>query len=143
MGPLIAASVLSLVALLALSVWRGRLVSVALAASECPDCRVPLVRVRPESEEPWEVHACPQCERVVTTAGSVPSPVAECPACHQRSLVVYAERSAEGIVVDEWCDLCARRARTIVGAPSSPVNDMPSRHSGSTMGRVLPFRKEG
>lgn len=141
MGPLIALSALALVALVALSLWRGRLVSVALAASECPDCHVPLVSVCPEPDKDasWEIFACPNCDRVVTAVGDLPSPVAECPACKQKSLVIYAERGEEGIVVDEWCDLCARRARTVVGAPIHKTNgDTPS-----PMGRVLPFRREG
>lgn len=151
MGSLIAATVLALSGLVAFALWRGRMVSIALAASECPDCRVPLVPVRPsperagsERDEPWEICACPSCDRVVTTVGSMPSPVAECPACRQQSLMVYAERSEEGIVVDEWCDLCARRARTVIRypPPGAPPRDTPSQ-TPPRMGRVLPFRKEG
>jgi DNA-directed RNA polymerase subunit RPC12/RpoP len=146
-----ALAVLAILALVALALFRGRLVSIALAASECPDCRVPFVRVRADpqgrpsegGDPPWEVYACPQCERVVTAVGAMPSPVAECPACRQRSLVVYAERAEGGIVVDEWCDLCARRARTVVTvSPTSETPKSPA-ESPSRMGRVLPFRKEG
>lgn len=131
----------SLVALLAFAFWRGRQVAIALAGAECPDCRVPLLRLHAAYAEPsrgsaalataanpgtylasggpstWEIHACPTCERVVTTVDDVPSPVADCPSCHQRSLVVYAERIEHEVVVDEWCDLCGRRVRTTVGRP--------------------------
>jgi DNA-directed RNA polymerase subunit RPC12/RpoP len=148
-----ALAVLAILALVALALFRGRLVSIALAASECPDCRVPFVRVRAEaqgagrssegSDPPWEVYACPQCERVVTAVGAMPSPVAECPACRQRSLVVYAERAEGGIVVDEWCDLCARRARTVVAVSAASEVPKSPAESPSRMGRVLPFRKEG
>jgi DNA-directed RNA polymerase subunit RPC12/RpoP len=161
-----ALAVLAILALVALALFRGRLVSIALAASECPDCRVPFVRVRADErvppdermhpdehgaarssseagDPPWEVYACPQCERVVTAVGAMPSPVAECPACRQRSLVVYAERAEGGIVVDEWCDLCARRARTVVAVAAASEAPKPPAESPSRMGRVLPFRKEG
>ena len=171
MGPLIGLMVAALAAFVVLAVLRGRMVSIALAGSECPDCRIPLVRVPDVPLGPrawpaddtqdhvaqdhaaqdhatpggsvargtWEVWACPECDRVVTTVGRLPSPLAECPACHQPSLVVYAERAEALVVVDEWCDLCGRRGRTTLEAPrGGPVGgSAPSEGRG----RVLPFKR--
>ncbi|MEZ4234820.1 MAG: hypothetical protein R3F59_01365 [Myxococcota bacterium] len=159
MGPLIALVVAAMVAFTALAVWRGRLVSIALAAAECPDCRVPLVPLSAhgagagfpgpvplsteeraeEGRSNWEICACPRCDRVVTTVGRLPSPVADCPSCRQRSLVVYAERVDGEIVVDEWCDMCGRRGR--IALPDLRANAAPLGPDGGREGRVLPFRR--
>jgi uncharacterized protein YbaR (Trm112 family) len=167
-GPLIALVVAALVAFTAMAVWRGRLVSIALAAAECPECRVPLVPLRSagapgwspatgpglagdDASAPgltpigggasnWEVCACPRCDRVVTTVDRLPSPVADCPSCRQRSLVVYAERVEGEVVVDEWCDMCGRRGRIALADPR--VADGPDRRPPARgEGRVLPFRR--
>lgn len=163
MGPLIGVMLAALAAFVVLAVLRGRMVSIALAGSECPDCRIPLVRVsdvplgpRPHPAEAtapsdaatpasavdrntWEVWACPECDRVVTTVARLPSPLAECPACHQPSLVVYAERTEGLVVVDEWCDLCGRRGRTTLEAPRrEPVGGT---EPSARRGRVLPFKR--
>lgn len=175
MGPLIGVVVVALIAYIALAAWRGRLVAVALAGAECPDCRVPFVALRRPTLHPasgprlaegssegdvsealWEVGACPGCDRVVTTVNGLPSPLADCPACRQRSLVVYAERVDGSVVVDEWCDLCGRRSRTTLDdapaprrpehppagldpqGPSARVDPDPTPRPG----RVLPFRRE-
>jgi hypothetical protein len=86
----------------------------------------------------WEICACPRCDRVVTTVGRLPSPVADCPSCRQRSLVVYAERVDGEVVVDEWCDMCGRRGR--IALPDPRVAD-PDRRPPAREGRVLPFRR--
>ncbi|MEQ1571234.1 MAG: hypothetical protein ABMA64_36745 [Myxococcota bacterium] len=133
MGALIAVVVVALAALVALGAWRGRQVSIALAGAECPSCRIALVPLRAGDGRTWEVQACPRCDHLVTTVGHLPSPLAECPACHHNSLVVYAERVDGEVAVDEWCDLCGRRARTVLGhAPTEPP---------APEGRVLPFRR--
>ncbi|MEQ1503313.1 MAG: hypothetical protein ABMB14_13835 [Myxococcota bacterium] len=158
MGPLIGVVVVALAALVALAVWRGRQVSVALAGAECPDCRVPLVPLRTEGAGPvlagadtdpvttWAVLACPRCERVVTTVGGLPSPIADCPSCRQRSLVVYAERADGAVVVDEWCDLCGRRHRATVSTRLAPASirprTEPTTATPESKGRVLPFRRQ-
>jgi hypothetical protein len=137
-GSLIVIVVVALGALVGFAVWRGRLVSIALAGAECPTCRVPLVPVPSDPADPhaWEVQACPKCDHLVTTVGHLPTPLAECPACKHPSLVVYAERVDGNVVVDEWCDLCGRRARTTLEARRPEPAPEPREE-----GRVLPFRR--
>ena len=138
MGSLVVVVVVALGALIGFAVWRGRQVSIALAGAECPNCRIPLVPVPSDSSDPhsWEVQACPKCDHLVTTVGHLPTPLAECPACKHPSLVVYAERVDGQVVVDEWCDLCGRRARTTLHAHRPEPTPVPSEE-----GRVLPFRR--
>ena len=136
MGALIVLGVLILASFAGLAMWRGRLVSIALAGSECPDCRVPLVSVPSDSSTTWRIQACPSCDRVVTVVANLPSPVAECPTCHGPSLAVYAERVEGSIVVDEWCDLCGRRKRITLDP-----GDRTSGNEPDSKGRVLPFRR--
>jgi hypothetical protein len=174
--------IVALIGLFGFAVWRGRTMAIALAAAECPDCRVPLIRLQSTASESsrgsaamplpspaggvdplvqiagastWEVHACPTCERVVTTVGSIPSPVAQCPSCNHRSLAVYAERLEHDVFVDEWCDLCGRRVRTALtwprhraaGVSQPPTIQREAAADGAgeerqTNGQVLQFRRK-
>lgn len=93
------------------------------SGTKCPTCQVPYTVVHRAGDgldTSYDVLACPSCTNTITRVHGQRSPLAYCPACHQRAMTPRLERTpGDGltVTVHEECVLCAHEATHVLHPP--------------------------
>ncbi|MBX2801385.1 MAG: hypothetical protein KTR31_27150 [Myxococcales bacterium] len=132
-------------AYVAMGAWHGRLLSVGIGGSPCPECGGQLQTLTPgpgaaagERPRSYELRVCASCSHVSTTVHGARSLYAYCPSCRQMSLEVHAKASgSDRIDVNEQCQICGFQAELdLERRVATPPPDDDDRSNN-----VIPFPK--
>lgn len=89
----------------------------------CPTCQTAYTVVHQAGDgldTSYDVLACPTCTNAITRVHGQRSPLAYCPACHQRAMTPVLERAPEdglAVRVHEQCHLCGHDATHTMQPP--------------------------